>query len=325
MSQKIEISSRTIVFTVFFLLGLALLWQIKDLIFSLFIAFIIAGALQPLVSFLETRRFPRLVASLIVYLGFVFVIGYLFALVVPPLALEITHLLKNLPHIIAKTFPNLTNEFDLSFVQQNLPNLANRLLDIIRGFFSNIIFITTTLFFGFYLLLEKNPVGRLLRVFLDKNKVRKIEATVEKAQRRTSGWFWGELILMTIVGIMTYVGLLLIGMKYAVALAVLAGMLEIVPSLGPIVSTVPAALIGFSHSPILGLSNIALYFVVQQLENHLVVPIVMKKVTGLHPIVTLVVLLVAGQIAGILGVLLAVPATIFVTTILKESQKIPIQ
>ena len=110
-------------------------------------------------------------------------------------------------------------------------------------------------------------------------------------------------------------------MKYALALAVLAGLLEVIPSLGPIASSIPAILIGLSYSPIMGLYSTILYLIVQQLENNLVVPIVMKKATGLHPIITLIAMVVGGKLAGIMGVLLAVPSTIFIETILIESQK----
>ncbi|EKE14664.1 MAG: hypothetical protein ACD_12C00354G0002 [uncultured bacterium] len=96
-------------------------------------------------------------------------------------------------------------------------------------------------------------------------------------------------------------------------------MLEVVPNLGPITSSIPAILIGFAYSPVLGFYCAILYLVVQQLENNLIVPVVMKKVTGLHPIVTLVVMVVGGKLAGIMGVLLAIPLTIFIETILIES------
>ncbi len=322
MAKKIEISSKTIIFTAFFLLGLVLVWQIKDLIFSLFIAFIIAGALKPAVDYLEKRRIPRSLAAFLIYFFFIFLIVNLLGLVIPPLVKEMTHLIKNLPHIIQKAFPTAADYFDLTIISQNLPNLANRAVDIIRSLFSNVIFLTTTLFFGFYLLLEKNFIGDVLPNFFDESEAKKINLLVERAQKRTAAWFWGEIILMTIVGTMTYVGLTLIGMKYTVALAVLAGFLEVVPTLGPIISTVPAALIGFSTSSVLGFSNIALYFIVQQLENNLIVPLVMRRIVGLHPIVTLTALIIGGKLAGILGVLLAVPMTIFLQTILIERQEL---
>lgn len=321
MPQKIEISSKTIVFTVFFLLSLVFLWQIRDLIFSLFIAFIISGALKPPVDYLEKKKLPRIIGSTIIYLLFVFIIINLFYLVIPPLVTEIVFLIKNFP-IIIKNIPQIPSFIDLSFLTQNLPNLANDLVGLVKGIFSNAIFITSTLFFGFYLLIDKNFIENILGNFYDDNEAKKISHIVSQGQKRAGTWFWGEVILMTSVGVLTYISLVVIGMKYAVALAVLAGLLEIVPTLGPIISAVPAVLIGFSSSYVLGLSNIAIYFIVQQLENNLIVPIVMKKIIGVHPIITLMALIIGGKLAGALGVLLAIPTTIFVETLLIESQKL---
>ena len=321
MLQKIEISSKTIIFTIGFILLLGVIWLIKDLIFSLFIAFIIAGALRQPVDFLEKKKIPRSISSFIVYFIFVFTIFYLFALVIPPLLKEISFLFKNLPEIIKTALPQISSYVDLSTLTQNLPNLANNVINLIKGIFSNAIFVTSTLFFGFYLLLEKDFIENVLVNFFDEAEAKKIAHTVNHGQKKAGNWFWGEVVLMTAVGALTYIGLTIIGMKYALALAVLAGLLEVVPTLGPIISAIPAALIGFSSSYVLGLSNIALYFIVQQLENNLLVPLVMKKIVGVHPIVTLIALIVGGKLAGVLGVLLAVPTTIFVETMLIEWQK----
>ncbi len=319
--QKVEISSKTIIFTIGFILLLGVIWLIKDLIFSLFIAFIIAGALRQPVDFLEKRRIPRVLASFVIYLLFLFAIVNLFALVIPPLLKEISFLFKNLPEIIKTVLPQISSYVDLSTLTQNLPNLANDVINLIKGIFSNAIFVTSTLFFGFYLLLEKDFIENVLVNFFDEAEAKKIAHIVNRGQKRAGSWFWGEVVLMTAVGALTYIGLTIIGMKYALALAVLAGLLEVVPTLGPIISAIPAALIGFSSSYVLGLSNIALYFIVQQLENNLLVPLVMKKIVGVHPIITLMALIIGGKLAGVMGVLLAVPTTIFIETILIEWQK----
>ena len=321
MPQKIEISSKTIIFTVGFILMLGVIWLIKDLIFSLFIAFIIAGALRQPVDFLEKKKIPRSIGSFIIYFIFVFTIFYLFALIIPPLAGEIIVLFKNLPHIIIKVFPTLSSNFNLSFLSNNIPSLANETINLIKTAFSNVIFVTSTLFFGFYFLLEKNLAQRLLGNFFDDMELNKISLISERAQKRMSGWFWGEIVLMIVVGLLTYVGLSLMGIKYALALAVLSGLLEVVPNLGPITATIPAFFIGLSQSYVSGLSMIALYLTVQQLENNLIVPFVMKKAVGIHPIITLIALIIGGKLAGIMGVILAIPTTIFLETILIESQK----
>lgn len=319
--QKIEISSKTIIFTALFLLSLGLLWQIRELIFSLFIAYIIAGALKSGVDFLERIKFPRIVASLVVYFLFILTIYGMFYLIIPPLLSEMIFLFKNLPGIIKSIIPQSNVAINFDFLTQNIPSIANQTLALIRNILSNAIFVTSTLFFGFYFLLEKNLEAKLLNNFFDEVEISKIEVISNRAQKRMSSWFWGEVVLMIMVGVLTYIGLNIIGMKYTLALAVLAGLLEVIPNLGPITSSVPAILIGLSISPALGLYCVVLYLVVQQLENNLIVPIIMKKATGLHPIITLIAMVIGGKLAGILGVLLAVPTTIFIETILIESQK----
>lgn len=320
--HKIEISSKTIIFTVGFILLLGVIWLIKDLIFSLFIAYIIAGALKPGVDFLEKFKLPRTIASFITYLLFIFIIYGVFSLIIPPLLSEMIFLFKNLPSIIKSILPKSNFIINFDFLTQNIPGIANQTLTVIKNVFSNAIFVTSTLFFGFYFLLEKNLERILLSNFFEEIEISKIEFISHRAQKRMSSWFWGEVILMIVVGTMTYIGLTIIGMKYVLALSVLAGLLEVIPSLGPITSSIPAILIGLSYSPIIGLYCTILYLIVQQLENNLIVPVIMKKVTGLHPIITLIAMVIGGKLAGVMGVLLAVPSTMFVETILIESQKI---
>ena len=157
-----------------------------------------------------------------------------------------------------------------------------------------------------------------LTQFFSDEKTNRVVSIFEKVEKRMNAWFWGEAVLMVLVGLLTFLGLNLIGMKYALPLAVLAGLLEVVPNLGPVISAVPAALVGFSQSYMMGIAALALAFIVQQLENNLIVPFVMKKAVGLNPIITLIALVVGGKLAGVLGVLLAIPISLFVETVLVE-------
>jgi predicted PurR-regulated permease PerM len=316
---KIEISSRTIIFTVVFLLSLKFLWIIKDLIFSLFIALIIVSALKPAVAFLEKKRVPRLLSSIVVYFLFLFCVGNAVGLIIPPLVNEITHLVKNLPSIMSSITPYFSPLFNMDVLNQYIPDITNKTFSIIKDIFSNALFIISTLFFGFYLLLEEDALKRILLKFYREDEVKSVFSIIDKAERRLSAWFWGEITLMVVIGVMTFIGLNLIGMRYALALAVFAGFLEAIPNIGPITSVVPAALIGFSQSYFLGFANIALYFIIQQLENHLIVPLVMRKAVGLHPIVTLIALIIGGKLAGVLGILLSVPMTLVIETVLIEA------
>lgn len=319
---KIEISSRTIVFTIALLIALKFLWIIKDLIFSLFIALIIVSALKPIVSFLEKKGIPRLLAAIFVYGLFIFGISNTFGLIFPSLVTEITHLFRNLPLMIQKSPPYISSFINSETLGQYIPNITTKAFDLIKSIFSNALFIISTLFFGFYLLLEENAGKKFLLKFYEEKELKQAFSIIDKIEKRLSFWFWGEVILMITIGVMTYIGLNLIGMRYPLALAVFAGLLEVIPNIGPITSVIPATIIGLSQSYFLGFAAVTLYFIVQQLENHLIVPLVMKKAVGLNPIATLMALIIGGKLAGVLGILLSVPIMLFLETTLVEVLKV---
>ncbi len=319
--QKVEISTKTIIFTVLLLLGLRFVWMIKDLILSLYIAFIIMSALKPPVIFLQKKRVPRFFAVVVVYLIFLGILLNLLLVIFPPLVQETAVMFRNLPGIVVRLSPTITQYVHVDSLTQYIPNLTVTILDFIRGVFSNLVFFISTLFFGFYLLLDEDPIKELLNQFLDERKRDVVVSVFRQTERRMAGWFWGEIILMTVVGIMTYIGLTLIQIRFVLPLAVMAGLLEIVPNLGPVLAAIPAIIIGLSASPFLGLVTLALYFLVQQLENQLIVPVVMRRAVGLHPIVILIALIVGGTVAGTLGILLAIPIALFLETILVEIRK----
>jgi predicted PurR-regulated permease PerM len=317
----VEISHRTIIFAFFFILAMFVLWQIKSILFSLLIAFIIMSALKPLVNRLVNRGIPRLISSIVVFFVFLVAFVLLVFLALPPLINETILLIKNLPYYINLVFPNQNLNFDFNFISQQLVSVTNSFFQILKAFFSNLVFLISTLFFSYYLILEENVIKKLVIKFIDEKDASFISNLFEKVEKRLGNWFWGEIWLMSIVGAFTYIGLLLLQMPYALPLAVLAGLLEVVPNLGPTISAIPALIIGLSRSPFLFFANLSLYFIVQQLENNLIVPLVMKKAVNLNPLVTLLSLLIGGNIAGFLGILLAVPITLTVETILMEMNK----
>ncbi|OGK40698.1 hypothetical protein A2954_05560 [Candidatus Roizmanbacteria bacterium RIFCSPLOWO2_01_FULL_37_12] len=320
---KIEISSRTIIFTVFFLLFLRFLWMIQDVLFSIFIAFIIMSALKPYVSFLEKGKIPRFLSALFVYLIFLTFFFAVLFIAFPPLVIESTQLFKALPSILERIAPEAMALLNLDSVFQYLPDIANQFFGIVSGIFSNAVFLISTLFFGFYFLLEENVFRKILSRFFSEERARTALVIFDKAEKRLNGWFWGEITLMTVVGLLTFIGINLIGLRYALALAVLAALLEAVPNLGPTISSIPAILLGFAVSPVTGFAAMALYFIIQQLENNLIVPVVMKKAVGLNPIITLLALLIGGKIGGVLGILLAIPLTLFIETAIMEVVNTP--
>lgn len=306
-----------ILFLILPILGFVV-WYIRDILFSLLIAFIIMSSLRPGVAFLTAKKVPRPLAIGITFTFFILFFVSLISLIIPPIVIETTNLIQNLPIIIDTTIPYFQETTLFDNWTSYIPNVTNNIFGVVSAVFSNTLFIMTTLFFGLYFLLEENLASRFFHHYFPKQTADRIVSTFQTAEKRMSSWFWGELTLMIVVGTMTYIGLTLIGVKYALPLAILAGLLEVVPNIGPVISAIPAIIIGFSQSVFAGFSSLALYIVVQQLENNLIVPVIMRRAVGINPILTLLALLIGGRVGGVLGILLAVPLFLFIETIIHE-------
>ncbi|MBI4058930.1 AI-2E family transporter [Candidatus Microgenomates bacterium] len=304
--KTIEISHRTIIFTVFFLIGLWVVWQIKSVALALFIAFLLATALNPLVNQLTRLRLPRALAILLVYLLLIGSILGVAASLIPPLVDQTSLLAARLPDYLTTLGGAGIDQKVLSEQLANIGKLPANVLQFTVSLFSNIVSVFIVLVLSFYILLERGSLDtRLLHLF-GRNEER-VKLFIGRTEKRLGSWVRGELILMTIIGLITYIGLRLLGMHFALPLALLAGLLEIVPTVGPIVSAVPAVIVGFTISPVMGFSVAALYFLVQQLENSFIAPKVMQKSVGLPPLATLIALAVGAELGGIMGATLAVP------------------
>lgn len=322
MIQKIEISAKTILFTISILLLLKVLWMIRELVYAIFLAFIFMSALKPIVKFLEKGRIPRPLAVFSVFVASVFSLAALVSFVIPPLVQESLNFIRNLPILIMTAFPNLSFFFDVDALSKFLPDITQNFFKVIRGVFSNFIFVVSIIFFTFYFLLEEKFLKKFLDKFLEKDLSETIAEIFDRIEKRMGAWVWGELVLMTLIGLMSYLGLLLLNVKFAVPLAIMAGLLEVVPIIGPTIAAIPAFFVAASTSWFMGGAVVALYFLIQQLENNLIVPVVMKKAVGLNPIVTLIALTIGGKLGGFLGILLSVPAALLIETIITEISKL---
>jgi len=163
------------------------------------------------------------------------------------------------------------------------------------------------LFFTFYFLLERRYTKQIITNMFGETIAERTVEILKAIELRIGEWVRVQLILMLIVGICVYIGLLILRIDFALPLSLVAALFVIVPNIGPLISAIPAVLIGFATSPLLALSVIALYIIVYLLEGNIIVPIVMKHSVGLSPLVTIVALMVGGKLAGIMGVVLSVP------------------
>jgi predicted PurR-regulated permease PerM len=314
--MKIEISIRTVLFTFALFAGLWLVGQILDILFLLFIAFLLMTALHPLVIFLERFRVPRVLGILLIYAVVFGFFGVSLVGAIPTLISQTSRLASELPEFIARVLPYWN--IDVTSISQQIQPIGESLVKITLGIFSNIVAVVTVLVFTFYFLMERRHASEILTSIFGEEMAKSIHIVLRNVERRLGSWVVGQLILMATIGILSYIGLSILHIEYALPLAILAGFLEIIPMVGPIISAVPAVIVALGTSPLLALSVVALYIVVQQLENNVLVPLIMKKSVGFAPIITIVILMVGGRLAGIPGAILSVPIALVVQEIISS-------
>ncbi len=315
--EKIEISYKTIVFTVFFLIFLWLLYQVRQIIFLLFISLIFTTSISPVITKMEKIKIPRWLAIILLYILFVGGLAATVASIVPAVVSQMSNLLKDLPQFLNKIGFFKLN-IQLSDYTDQLTKIPANLFKIVASAFSNILKIFAFLVINFYLLMERKDLKKHLVYFFAEDKQKKIENFILDLEKTLGGWVRGELVLMFIIGLMSYLGLKLLDLDFVLPLALIAGFLELIPNIGPTVSAVPAIIIGFASSPVIGLAVLALYILIQQVENNLIVPKLMQKVVGLHPLITIIALMVGLALGGVVGTLLAVPSLLFLRVIFKH-------
>lgn len=195
----------------------------------------------------------------------------------------------------------------LTQLAQSLTQIGSNVISFVGSVFGGIVSFFMVLVITFYLIIEEEGFKKFIRNIFYGDKTGEIATLVDKMQKRLGLWFRGQMILSVIIFVAVYIGLAILHVKYALLLAVLAGLLEIVPILGPWISAVVAVFFAWADGLNKAIYTAILYLVIQQLENNLIVPKVMGRNTGLNPIVVILSILVGGRLAGVIGALLAVP------------------
>jgi predicted PurR-regulated permease PerM len=319
--QKIEISYKTIVFAVLFLISLVLIWQLRGIFLLLFLCFIFMQALNPTVSRLERLKIPRFVGILLIY--FIILIGISFAAagIIPALVEQTTSLIETLPNTISNINLWGIKPIDISSQFKLLENLPSNIATTLFSIFSNIVSVFVFFVLTFYLLIERKNLDKYaVSIFGQKNQD-KVILIMNELEKRLGNWVNAQLFLMLTIGVLSYIGYLVIGLNYVVPLAIIAGLLEIVTNIGPTIATVIAAFVGLTVSPLTALMAIAWGIIVQQLENNFIVPKVMKATIGLNPLITILLIASGAQLGGVVGAVLAIPTYLTISTIVSVLNK----
>lgn len=341
-----RVVSRAILFTIAVLIGLWLLGQLTSVVVRIVLAVILAAGMKPLVDRLTHRELrrqgwwtpPRGLVVLLVYVVTIILVVTAGGLILQVVIVEIQNLINATPVYAPRlvTYVNdlldlipggreMITDFDLA---SQMSGLVSRFFGVFSqalvvfqyalGLFSGLLDVLMILLLALYITTDGPMIGRYLRAFLPPDRHSQASRVTSRIFVRLGGWVSGQILLCVIIGVVSWVGLTLIGVPYAVVLALVAGIMEAVPNVGPIIAAVPAVIVAALYSPFKALLVIGLYLLIQQLENYVIVPRVMSKAVELHPLAVLLALMIGGELMGVLGAVLSVPVAAAISVIVDE-------
>jgi len=315
--QTLDVSWEAIIKV--FIVGLILyvLFLVKDIALWFFFALIISILLEPAVDFLRKIKFPKILAVVLIYVSIFGLLGLMIYLTAPIFTFEINQLAHNIPEYFEKLNPILQNlGFDVATNFQdfmtNLISLSQEssksIIKAISVFFGGIASTILIFVFAFYISLEEKGPERFLAILVPKKYEDYVASLFEKSQYKVSGWFGARVLTCVFVGVASFAVFFLLGIKYAFILALVSGILNFIPYIGPLITGILTILfVGVSSSWLVGIYAIAALYLIQILENNVVSPLLMKKFLDLPPILVLISLLIGGTLFGVLGMIFVVP------------------
>lgn len=328
---QISISSGTIIKILSWIVVFMGLFYVSDFVIALLVAVVLASAVEMPVKTMAKWGIPRAFSVVIIFLTLVVFVAVIALVFLPPMADDIARFIKTLPQILdsVRIFGKDMGFKDLSLAISELSRDISKgqILTILKnavfgtsGFFattsvviqSAINFILTFVL-AFYLALEERGVQKFLRLIVPKKHEEYVEDLWMRSQKKIGLWMQGQLLLSLFVSLLVYVPTLLLGIPYASLLAVLAFVGELIPMVGLTLAMIPALFLAWTHGGVhlLWITGI-IYFIISQLESHVLYPKVMSKMVGVPSVVVIIAIVVGAKVAGIWGVLLAVPlAAIF--------------
>lgn len=329
---KFDISLKAILKVALVVIGIWFVYVIRDIFILLFFVLIIVAAFAPLVSKMS-KIIPRVLAVIIlavIFLGILTAIGFL---IIPTLVAQIGQLAVNMPVILSRLDPfyrqlNLSISNNQTF-QEMLLKLSSQIGGVTAGiytttlgFISGLVAVVTVLVLSFYLLLEQAGIQKFIHDLVPADQETRIFNVIRKIGFKMGNWLRGQGILMLVIGLVDGIVLSVLGVPYVLILALWGGLTEAIPYIGPWLGLIPAVVIAYTVSPLTALFVLIAYILIQQLEAQFLVPKIMGKAVGLSPVIIIIAILIGAKLAGILGVIIAVPAAGAVSVIIHDWREI---
>jgi len=342
-SANIIVNTGTIVRFFAIAVLLLLLYYISDVVLVIMAAIVIASAAEPVIRRMGRMRIHRIISVVIIYVLIAAVLAGILIFFVPLVVNDSVSFLADLPSTITiedlwspissiggnNTIASLAVSQHTISVSEFISSLQSFIVGSSAGafktasvVFGGVLSFILILVLSFYLAVQSDGVGDFLRIVAPVRHHEYIIDLWKRSQRKMALWLQGQVILGIVVGLLVYLVLIIVGIPHPLMLAVFAGMFEIIPVFGPVISSIPAILLAFSDRGIgTGFLLLGLYLIIYQFESQIFYPLVVKKVVGISPIVVILALVIGAKLAGVLGALIAVPLSAAFMEYVKDIEK----
>jgi predicted PurR-regulated permease PerM len=357
--ELVDISVSSVTKSTLAIIGLVALaygiYLTQNILLTFFISIFLAAALDPFVSKMESKKIPRWLGIFIIYVIIIAIIGLLISLIIPILITQIPRIAEVVIRTLVNLFPGIN--VNSAFIQEtastiqsylsqinvqeisgaNVQSILNSASTIVNETWRNALSIVGTVSGGiinftiimvitFFLLIDKNSLSSFFTSLFPTNYKEYIALKAQAIQRKIGEWLTGQLLLSLSIFITTLIVLTILKVDFAFTLAIIAGITEFIPYIGPLIAGIPAVLVAVGQGGfVYGLWILVAVVAIQQIENNFLVPIIMKKSVGLSPVATMFAMMIGFQILGILGMILAVPIAtsigIFITDYSQRGKK----
>lgn len=343
VNELVKVSKKTVdllflflIFILIFVIGRLLIdWGILEalktlikILLPLFIGFVIAWILDPIVKFLQKKGWNRTVSCFVVFFVFILIIILFFYLVIPTIGKQIQDAIGMVPSVvdnfnkwIDSIFKNLSNLYDYDFasVKDNIyagitaytntitEGIPNFIIAFISRVLSGGVTFLLSLFIAFYLLFDFKNARKVLTLFLPRKIHNNFMELTSRLDLSLKNYVLGTLFVTVILFAFQSLGFLIAGLKAPLVFGLICAVTNIIPYVGPYIGGIPAVLVGYAISPWVGTFTLISVLVAQFLESYVLTPIILSKTMKLHPVTIIIGLLIFQHFFGIIGMLISTP------------------
>lgn len=281
--------------------------------------------LRPIVHFLDTKNVNRMLSVLLIYLCIAGIITIFFFVVWPPLTRQVQEFISNLPTLLEGIRTQLAeiqksryfSEFDAGNTQisTKITEYINGAVEMVTGYMSHffnfisefVVIIGTVPIILYYMLKEDNRISPAIVRSMPKRFARDGAQVVQDIDAALSGFISGRIISALILAVMSFIGFWIVGLPYPLLLAVIGALFNFIPYVGAFLGAIPCLIVAYTVSPSMAFWVLITIIIAQQVEGNLIAPYIYGKTINIHPLTTVILLLIGGEYAGILGMILVIP------------------